>query len=370
MKKSFLNKFGILSNIIDLPTPFNISYIWNLGSLLGMLIGVQLVTGLFLVFYYTAREGEAFNRVINIIREVKFGFLIRFIHLNGASFIFIIIYCHIAKGLINNSFYLVTSWLSGNLILLLTIIIAFIGYVLPWGNIGFWAATVITSFISAIPFLGESLINWIWGGYRVRAQTLQFFFTLHYIVPFLIIGIAVIHILLLHSTGSSNPLGSHSFIIKIKFFPFFTSKDLLNLIIIIFMLWFLLINPYWRRDPENFLRANRLSSPANIQPEWYFLPFYALLRSRNSKLGGLILILLGVFIFWLIPRFIIQDLKKFKLYFLLNVCFSVVVLLLGWVASWRADSYLSNWLVILVVMYFLWWFFVWFIRIIISLLFD
>nr|YP_010692527.1 cytochrome b [Aonchotheca putorii]WBV76983.1 cytochrome b [Aonchotheca putorii] len=370
MKKSLLNSLGMLSKVIDLPTPYNISYMWNLGSLLGIVMSIQVMTGLFLVFYFIPSELEAFDSVINIMREVKFGFFMRFLHLNGASFVFLIMYCHMYKGLMNNSFMLFFSWLSGNVILLLTILVAFMGYVLPWGNMGFWAATVITSFISAIPFVGEMLLDWIWGGYSVSGRTLQFFFTLHYLMPFGILGLAVIHMLLLHNTGSSNPLGSHSSMIKVKFFPFFTSKDLLSVMLFMCVLWLLLIYPYWSSDPENFMYANRLSSPINIQPEWYFLPFYALLRSSSSKLGGLILMILGVFMFWLLPSFIMQDLKKFKLYSFLNVYLLMLALLLGWVASWGADAYMSCWLTVLVSCYFLWWFFVWFISIIVLAIFE
>ena len=370
MKKSLLRNLNSLSKFIDLPTPINISYIWNLGSLLGVIISFQVITGLFLVFYFVARENEAFESVVIIIREVKFGFFMRFLHLNGASFVFLLIYLHIFKGLLNRSFIMIYSWLRGNVILILTILVAFMGYVLPWGNIGFWAATVITSFISAIPIFGEVLLNWIWGGFRVRGRTLQFFFTLHYLIPFMILGLAMIHILFLHLNGSSNPLGSHSFIIKIKFFPIFTSKDLLRVFLTMIVLYMLLIYPYWRTDPENFINANRLISPINIQPEWYFLPFYSLLRSSRRKLGGLILIIFGIFIYWVIPSFIIQDLKNFKIFLCVNVGFLIVVFLLGWVASWRADSYISNWLIYLVILYFMWWFFIWFIRIIIWSIFE
>lgn len=370
MKKSYLNSIPILPSVIDLPTPWNISYLWNLGRFLGTMIVIQVLSGLFLVFYYIPSEKEAFDSVIFIIREAKFGFLIRFIHLNGASFVFMLIYLHILKGLINNSFTMVFSWLRGNIILILTILVAFIGYVLPWGNIGFWAATVITSFISAVPIIGEFVINWIWGGFRVGGHTLQFFFTLHYLLPFAILGLAVVHLLLLHLSGSSNPLGSHISVIKIKFYPFFTSKDILNFIVILFIIWWLLIFPYWRSDPENFSYADRLSSPANIQPEWYFLPFYALLRRRDNKLGGLILIVLGIFIFWVLPTFSLQDIKNFNAYNLILLIFVVSWIILGWVASWSADSYLSSWLTLLVLIYFGWWYVVWLMRLLIFTLYE
>nr|QCL17199.1 cytochrome b [Capillaria sp. cat-2018] len=370
MKKSYLNSIPMASQIMDLPTPWNISYLWNLGSFLGMIMVLQVLSGLFLVFYYVPSENEAFDSVIFIMREAKFGFLVRFIHLNGASFVFMLMYLHMLKGLMNNSFVLIYSWLSGNMILMLTILVAFMGYVLPWGNMGFWAATVITSFISAIPIIGEFVMNWIWGGFSVGGHTLQFFFTLHYLLPFVILTLAMIHLLLLHLSGSSNPLGSFTSMIKIKFYPFFTSKDMLNLILIMFMMWWLLIFPYWSSDPENFSYADRLSSPANIQPEWYFLPFYALLRSSDNKLGGLILMILGIFMFWILPFFNLQDLKNFNLYnmFLLIFIFSWVML--GWIASWSADSYLSSWLTLLVLIYFGWWYSVWLMSLLVYILYE
>lgn len=344
---------------MNLPSPWNISYIWNMGRFLGVLIIIQLITGILLVFYYVPREVQAFDRVIFLIREVKYGFVLRFFHLNGASFLFLIMYTHICKGLMNSSYLLSSSWLSGNLILLLMILVAFMGYVLPWGNIGFWAATVITSFLSAVPYLGDLILKWIWGGFSINRRTLQFFFTFHYLLPFVIAAIAVIHIILLHNSGSSNPLGSHTPLFKIKFYPFFTSKDLLNLIFLVIIMYFVMVYPYWRRDPENFSYADRMVSPLNIQPEWYFLPFYALLRRRNNKLGGLILILIGIFIFWLLPRLILQDLKNFFFYDFMTVLLLFSVFILGWIASWNADAFISRWLPIIVVIYFCWWIMLW-----------
>nr|YP_010132837.1 cytochrome b [Eucoleus annulatus]QWC93302.1 cytochrome b [Eucoleus annulatus] len=359
MKKSYLKSINMISQVIDLPTPWNISYLWNLGSFLGMMMTVQVLSGLVLVFYYIPSEIEAFDSVIFIMRESKFGFLFRFIHLNGASFVFMLMYSHMLKGLLNNSYNLTYSWLSGNMIFLLTILVAFMGYVLPWGNMGFWAATVITSFISAIPIIGKYIMNWIWGSFSVSGHTLQFFFTLHYLLPFLIMGLAVIHLLLLHYSGSSNPLGTFSSSMKIKFYPFFTSKDLMNMVVFLFMLLWLMLYPYWSSDPENFSYADRLISPINIQPEWYFLPFYALLRSSSNKLGGLILMVLGIFMFWILPSFNLQDLKNFNIYHLLLLIFFCSGILLGWVASWSADSYVASWLVLLTLIYFGWWYTVW-----------
>nr|AGH27506.1 cytochrome b [Trichuris sp. GHL-2013] len=348
-----------LAQVLNLPTPWNISFMWNLGSFLGLIFGLQLVSGLLLVFYYVPSEAEAFDSVIFMVREVKFGFFLRLVHLNGASLIFILMYTHMAKALLNSSFNLSASWLSGNMILLLTIIVAFMGYVLPWGNMGFWAATVITSFLSAMPVFGELTLKWIWGGYSISGRTLQFFFTLHYLLPFLIMSLSVMHILFLHHTGSSNPLGSHSPLMKIKFYPFFTSKDLLSLCPLIVFLVFVLIDPYWSSDPENFSYADRLASPLNIQPEWYFLPFYALLRSSNNKLGGLMLMVMGIFVFWLLPSYANQDLKNFSFYTMLFWIFFLSVLMLGWIASWNADAFMSVWLKLFTVTYFTVWLIMW-----------
>lgn len=357
MKKSFYT-FGI-AQVLELPTPWNISFMWNLGRFLGLIFGLQLLSGLLLVFYYVPREVGAFDRIIFIMREVKYGFFLRLIHLNGASLIFILIYIHMAKALLNCSYRLVTRWLTGNIILLLTILVAFMGYVLPWGNMGFWAATVITSFLSAIPIFGEVALKWIWGGFRIRGRTLQFFFTFHYLIPFAIMGIAIIHILFLHLNGRSNPLGSHSPLIKIKFYPFFTSKDLLNLSPFILFFLLTLVNPYWSRDPENFSYADRIASPLNIQPEWYFLPFYALLRRRNNKLGGLMLMVAGILIFWFLPFYVNQDLKNFFFYLVLLCILFLSTFILGWIASWNADAFISNWLVVFTLTYFIAWFIIW-----------
>nr|YP_006702467.1 cytochrome b [Trichuris discolor]AFK81040.1 cytochrome b [Trichuris discolor] len=359
MKKSFLTSIPGSSLVLNLPSPWNISYLWNLGSFLGMMFSIQLMTGILLVFYYIPSEAEAFDSVIFMMREVKFGFLLRFLHMNGASFLFILMYSHMVKGLMNASFSLVSSWVSGNLIFFLTILVAFMGYVLPWGNMGFWAATVITSFLSAIPYFGDLILKWIWGGYSISGRTLQFFFTFHYLVPFVIASVAVVHIMLLHTSGSSNPLGSHTPFLKIKFYPFFTAKDMLNFAILMLIAYTVLILPYWSSDPENFSYADRMSSPLNIQPEWYFLPFYALLRSSNSKLGGLVLMLMGIFMFWLLPSLASQDLKNFSVYYgnLWLLLFSTF--LLGWIASWSADAFFSLWLKWFSMLYFSWWIIIW-----------
>nr|QXJ80316.1 cytochrome b [Trichuris sp. ETH392] len=359
MKKSFLNSIPGSSMVMNLPSPWNISYLWNMGSFLGMLMSIQLVTGIFLVFYYIPSEMQAFDSVLFLMREVKYGFVLRFFHLNGASFLFLMMYVHMCKGLMNSSYLLVSSWLSGNFILLLMILVAFMGYVLPWGNMGFWAATVITSFLSAVPFLGDLILKWIWGGFSINSRTLQFFFTFHYLLPFVIAAIAVIHITLLHNIGSSNPLGSHSPLIKIKFYPFFTSKDLLNLVFLVIMVYFMMVCPYWSSDPENFSYADRMVSPLNIQPEWYFLPFYALLRSSNNKLGGLLLMLMGIFMFWFLPGFILQDLKNFFIHDLMITILLFSVFMLGWIASWNADAFISGWLPYVVLLYFSWWLMLW-----------
>nr|QXJ80329.1 cytochrome b [Trichuris sp. LO613] len=359
MKKSYLNSIPGSSLVLSLPSPMNITYMWNLGSFLGIIMGIQLITGLFLVFYYIPSEMQAFDSVIFLMREVKYGFMLRFFHMNGASLIFVVMYLHMLKGLLNSSYSLTMSWLSGNLIFLLMILVAFMGYVLPWGNMGFWAATVITSFLSAVPYLGDMLLKWIWGGFSISSRTLQFFFTFHYLMPFMIAGIAVVHILLLHINGSSNPLGSHSPLLKVKFFPFFTSKDMLSVIVMLIFTYVVFVFPYWSSDPENFSYADRLASPLNIQPEWYFLPFYAMLRSSNNKLGGLVLMLLGIFMFWLLPSLVLQDLKNFAFinWLLFSMLFSVIML--GWIASWNADAYMSEWLFYFVVIYYGWWIIMW-----------
>lgn len=332
----------INNSLIDLPSPSNISSWWNFGSLLALCLIIQIITGLFLTIYYTANIEIAFYRVNYICRNVNYGWLIRTLHANGASFFFICIYFHIGRGIYYESFNLKYTWIIGVIILFLLIATAFIGYVLPWGQISFWGATVITNLLSAIPYLGTILVNWIWGGFAVDNATLTRFYTFHFLLPFIITIITIIHLLFLHQTGSNNPLGINSNLDKIPFHPFFTYKDLIGFIILIIILTLLsLINPYLLRDPDNFIPANPLVTPVHIQPEWYFLFAYAILRSIPNKLGGVIALIISILILIILPFTFnkkIQGIQFYPLNQFLFWSFISIVILLTWIGARSVEA--------------------------------
>nr|BAN05009.1 cytochrome b [Cynops pyrrhogaster] len=292
----------INNSFIDLPTPSNISYWWNFGSLLGMCLITQIITGLFLAMHYTADTQSAFSSVAHICRDVNHGWLMRNIHANGASFFFICIYLHIGRGLYYGSYMFKETWNIGVVLLLLVMATAFVGYVLPWGQMSFWGASVITNLLSAIPYIGGSLVEWVWGGFSVDKATLTRFFAFHFLLPFLIAGVSMIHLLFLHETGSNNPTGIPSNQDKISFHPYFSYKDLLGFLLALLILVLIsLIVPNLLTDPENFIPANPLMAPPHIKPEWYFLFAYAILRSIPNKLGGVIALLMSILILAFVP---------------------------------------------------------------------
>lgn len=292
----------INESFIDLPTPPNISSWWNFGSLLGICLIIQITTGLFLAIHYTPDTSTAFSSVAHITRDVNYGWIIRYIHANGASIFFVCLFLHIGRGLYYGSFLSLKTWNIGTILLLTTIATAFIGYVLPWGQISFWGATVITNLISAIPYIGSDLVQWIWGGFSVDKATLTRFFTFHFILPFIIAALATIHLLFLHETGSSNPSGITSDPDKITFHPYYTAKDILGLIFLLLSLISLtLFIPDLLTDPDNYTLANPLNTPPHIKPEWYFLFAYAILRSIPNKLGGVLALVLSILILIVIP---------------------------------------------------------------------
>nr|YP_010988612.1 cytochrome b [Sclerotia aquatilis]WOR80795.1 cytochrome b [Sclerotia aquatilis] len=303
MKKNPLLKI-VNSSLIDLPSPSNISSWWNFGSLLGMCLVIQIITGLFLAMHYCSDISLAFNSVIHICRDVNYGWLMRIIHMNGASMFFVCLYLHIGRGLYYSSFMQTMTWTIGVIMFFMIMGTAFLGYVLPWGQMSFWGATVITNLLSAIPYLGTSIVQWIWGGFAVDNATLTRFFALHFILPFIITALVMIHLLFLHQTGSFNPLGTSNNIDKVKFHPYFTSKDLMGFMItlMIFTL-FILMYPYMMGDPDNFSPADPLVTPAHIKPEWYFLFAYAILRSIPNKLGGVIALFLSILVLIIMPLF-------------------------------------------------------------------
>nr|BAF91473.1 cytochrome b [Stylephorus chordatus] len=287
---------------VDLPTPSNISVWWNFGSLLGLCLVAQILTGLFLAMHYTSDIQMAFSSVVHICRDVNYGWLIRNMHSNGASFFLLCLYMHIARGLYYGSYLYKETWNIGVVLFLLVMMTAFVGYVLPWGQMSFWGATVITNLLSAVPYIGNDLVQWIWGGFSVDNATLTRFFAFHFLFPFIIAAVTLIHLLFLHETGSNNPVGINSNADKISFHPYYTYKDLLGFAILLIALTSLaLFSPNLLGDPDNFIPANPLVTPPHIKPEWYFLFAYAILRSIPNKLGGVLALLSSILVLLVVP---------------------------------------------------------------------
>nr|NP_982320.1 cytochrome b [Drosophila sechellia]Q9MGL5.1 RecName: Full=Cytochrome b; AltName: Full=Complex III subunit 3; AltName: Full=Complex III subunit III; AltName: Full=Cytochrome b-c1 complex subunit 3; AltName: Full=Ubiquinol-cytochrome-c reductase complex cytochrome b subunit [Drosophila sechellia]AAF77288.1 cytochrome b [Drosophila sechellia]QXG19502.1 cytochrome b [Drosophila sechellia] len=352
--------FKIANNaLVDLPAPINISSWWNFGSLLGLCLIIQILTGLFLAMHYTADINLAFYSVNHICRDVNYGWLLRTLHANGASFFFICIYLHVGRGIYYGSYMFTPTWLIGVIILFLVMGTAFMGYVLPWGQMSFWGATVITNLLSAIPYLGMDLVQWLWGGFAVDNATLTRFFTFHFILPFIVLAMTMIHLLFLHQTGSNNPIGLNSNIDKIPFHPYFTFKDIVGFTVMIFILISLvLISPNLLGDPDNFIPANPLVTPAHIQPEWYFLFAYAILRSIPNKLGGVIALVLSIAILMILPFYNLSKFRGIQFYPINQVMFwsmLVTVILLTWIGARPVEEPYVLIGQILTVMYFLYY---------------
>nr|QWC54304.1 cytochrome b [Jebusaea hammerschmidtii] len=335
-KKSPLTK--IMNNsLIDLPTPSNISTMWNFGSLLGLCLMIQIITGLFLAMHYCPNVDTAFNSVAHICRNVNYGWLIRTLHTNGASFFFICIYIHMGRGIYYSSYNLMSTWMTGVTIFFVIMGTAFLGYVLPWGQMSFWGATVITNLLSAVPYLGTTIVQWVWGGFAVDNATLTRFFSFHFILPFIVAALVMVHLLFLHQTGSNNPLGTNSNIDKIPFHPYFTYKDFMGFMITLFLLMLLtLSNPYLLSDPDNFTPANPLVTPVHIQPEWYFLFAYAILRSIPNKLGGVIALVSSIAILYILPFINKKKIMSTQFYPMNKIMFWALfssIILLTWIGA-------------------------------------
>nr|YP_973126.1 cytochrome b [Simosyrphus grandicornis]ABH03665.1 cytochrome b [Simosyrphus grandicornis] len=355
--------------LVDLPSPANISVWWNFGSLLGLCLIIQILTGLFLAMHYTADISLAFNSVDHICRNVNYGWLLRTLHANGASFFFICIYLHVGRGMYYGSYLFTPTWLSGTIILFLVMATAFMGYVLPWGQMSFWGATVITNLLSAIPYLGLDLVQWIWGGFAVDNATLTRFFTFHFILPFIVAATVMIHLLFLHQTGSNNPMGLNSNLDKIPFHPYFSYKDITGFIIMMMLLTMLtLMNPYMLGDPDNFIPANPLVTPIHIQPEWYFLFAYAILRSIPNKLGGVIALVMSIAILMIMPFYNLSKFRGIEFYPINQILFWImvtIIILLTWIGARPVEApyvLIGQLLTILYFMYYLinpliskWW---------------
>nr|YP_009468951.1 cytochrome b [Changeondelphax velitchkovskyi]AVC55485.1 cytochrome b [Changeondelphax velitchkovskyi] len=334
MKKNLkpLNNF-----LINLPTPNNISYWWNFGSILGLCLMIQLISGIFLSMHYTPSINSAFNSMIHITRDTNFGWLLRITHANGASMFFFFLFIHTGRGMYYGSFLKIKVWISGTLIMLILMATAFLGYVLPWGQMSFWGATVITNLLSAIPYLGNTLVSWIWGGFSVENPTLNRFFSFHFILPFILCVIILFHLIFLHEKGSSNPLGLKNKIDKISFHPYFSIKDTYGFTMMILI--FLLINfktPFLFNDPENFTPANPMVTPPHIQPEWYFLFAYAILRSIPNKLGGVMALFLSIVIILTLPLTMNLKFKSSSMYLTKKILFLMFCgsfILLTWIGA-------------------------------------
>nr|BAD99653.1 cytochrome b [Vargula hilgendorfii]BAD99654.1 cytochrome b [Vargula hilgendorfii] len=296
--------------LVDLPSPSNISIWWNGGSLLGLCLGIQIATGLFLAMHFASDVSLAFSSVAHITRDVQYGWLLRTLHANGASLFFMFLYWHVTRGLFYSSYRYPVTWASGILILFLTMATAFLGYVLPWGQMSYWGATVITNLVSAIPYIGMDIVQWLWGGFAVANPTLNRFFAFHFVLPFIIAALVMVHLLFLHQTGSNNPLGTNSNLDKLPFHPYFSWKDLFGYsTVTLLFITVVLLYPYYLGDVENFIPANPLVTPLHIQPEWYFLFAYAMLRSIPNKLGGVIALVLSIAIIIIL---ITTDKKPFR----------------------------------------------------------
>nr|AAS77042.1 cytochrome b [Aleurochiton aceris] len=338
-RKSSMASFN--SFIVDLGSPSNISYMWNFGSLLGLVLVIQTLTGLFLTFHYAANIVIAFDSVMHIIRDVNEGWLLRYAHINGASFFFIFIYIHIGRGLFYFSFNKKFVWVSGVIILLLLMMVAFMGYILPWGQMSFWGATVITNLLSSLPVWGEMIVYWIWGGFSVNNATLNRFFSFHFMFPFILIFVVFIHLVFLHKSGSGNPLGLSGSYDKIYFYPYFAVKDFVGfLLFFIFYMFIICFKPLILVDSENFIMADSLITPVHIQPEWYYLFSYAILRSIPNKLGGVISLFCSILVLLvLIP--VESKFKNLKFYYFLDIMFwgfIFMVFLLMWIGANQVES--------------------------------
>nr|AWV84119.1 cytochrome b [Tettigades sp. 2 PL2017] len=344
------------NSLIDLPAPSNLSYWWNFGSLLGLCLIIQIMTGLFLSMHYNSDIMNAFNSISHMCRDVNYGWILRAMHANGASLFFICVYLHIGRGIYYGSYKYYDTWLVGVIILFILMGTAFLGYVLPWGQMSFWGATVITNLLSAIPYLGLMLVNWIWGGFAVDNATLTRFYSLHFIMPFIMLALSMVHLIFLHQMGSNNPIGLNSNVDKISFHPYFSIKDILGfLLTLILFVMFSLLNPYLLVDPDNFIPANSMVTPKHIQPEWYFLFAYAILRSIPNKLGGVIALIMSILILVFIPLLNNSKFLGLGMYPMSQTmfwCLLTVMILLTWIGARPVEIPFINVGMILTLLYF------------------
>nr|YP_011008060.1 apocytochrome B [Desmarestia aculeata]WBP69926.1 apocytochrome B [Desmarestia aculeata] len=333
------------SHIIDYPTAMNLNYNWSFGSSAGFCLAIQILSGAFLAMHYASETHYAFSSVEHIMRDVKSGWLIRYMHANGASFFFIVVYAHIFRGLYYGSYMEPRQqlWWSGGVIYVLMMATAFIGYVLPWGQMSFWGATVITSLFSIVPVVGKEVVMWIWGGFTVGNPTLNRFYSLHYILPFIIAGLVFVHLGLLHKDGSNNPLGIKTKTANINFYPYIYVKDLVGFFVLVFVLSVVIFYfPNSLGDPDNYLEADPYGTPAHIVPEWYFLPFYAILRVIPNKVGGILTMggaIAIIFIYPLLNTSILRSGNFRPVYAVVFWAFVADFCLLAWSGTTPVDDY-------------------------------
>jgi len=352
--------FAVINNhLIDYPTPINLNYFYGFGSLAGIMLVIQILTGIFLAMHYTPHIDLAFNSVEHIMRDVNNGWLIRYTHANGASFFFIVVYVHIFRGLYYGSYITPREylWCSGVVIFILMMATAFMGYVLPWGQMSFWGATVITNLFSAIPVIGKDIVDWLWGGFAVDNPTLNRFFSLHFTMPFVIVGAVLIHLILLHEVGSTNPLGLTLKTENIPFYPYFYTKDLFGLMVLLFVFFiFVFYYPNTLGHPDNYIEANPMKTPLHIVPEWYFLPFYAILRSIPNKIGGVIAMFASLLVMLTIPFTNSSEIRSTAFRPIFKVCYWLLVVaffLLGWVGQMPVEYPYTEIGVVSMIYYFL-----------------
>ena len=325
-------------HLIDYPTPVNLNYMWNFGSMAGIFLVIQILTGIFLAMHYTPHIDLGFLSVEHIMRDVNNGWLIRYLHANGESMFFLIVYIHIARGLYYGSYMAPREhlWCSGVLLFVLMMGTAFTGYVLPWGQMSFWGATVITSLVTVVPVAGQTIVEWLWGGYTVNNHTLIRFFSIHFTLPFLIAGLTLIHLALLHKEGSNNPIGSDTGVDDIPFYPYFFAKDLFAFFCFMFVFaFFIFYFPNVLNHPDNCIPADPLKTPAHVVPEWYFLPFYAILRSIPHKAGGIAAMGGSIIVLFLLPFIYSSEIRNttyrplFKFFYWIFVTDFIMLMWLG-----------------------------------------
>ena len=328
----------IYHTAISYKPPITLNYFWNYGILALICLIIQLITGIFLAMHYVASPENAFNSIEHIMRDINYGWLLRYLHANGASMFFLVVYTHMFRGLYYGSYMFPRQilWITGVIIFLIMILTAFMGYVLPWGQMSFWAATVITNLASAIPFIGDYIVYWLWGGFSVGGPTLNRFFSFHYLMPFILISLVLCHILILHETKSNNPLGINS-PDYIQFTPYYTLKDLFGIIIFwLFFASFLYYSPNYLGHTDNYIKANPMVTPAHIVPEWYFLPMYGILRSVPNKLGGVLLLLLSFLVLAMLPFYTNSKIRSSAFRTIYKIFFWIFFgncLILGWIGG-------------------------------------